>query len=262
MARTDLSSFDYIIINSSAGKDSLVALWEIYQMVELQGFPKSKVLVSHQDLGRFEWPGTRELAERQAGLLGFRFVVSARRDKNGRPETFLEYVRRRRMWPSSTQRWCTSDFKRGPGRRIITSETPTGKILHVFGFRAEESPARKAKEAYTVSTELSNRKRTVVDYLPVHEWSTAKVWEVIKKEGLPYHYAYDLGIPRLSCIFCFYSPFDVLVKAGQHNIDLLREYVEVEKEIGHRFTVKFALEDVLSAVESGYEPKNLKDWKM
>ncbi len=88
------------------------------------------------------------------------------------------------------------------------------------------------------------------------------VWDTIRKSGAPYHKAYDLGIPRLSCVFCIFSPFDALVLAGIHNPELLDKYIEVEKKIGHTFQDKKPIADVKKAIESGYVPKNIKDWNM
>ena len=41
----------------------------------------------------------------------------------------------------------------------------------------------------------------------------------IRRSGVPYHYAYDFGMPRLSCMFCFYAPKSALRLAGSHNRD-------------------------------------------
>ena len=84
------------------------------------------------------------------------------------PNDLLEQVEDRGMWPSSTTRYCTSDHKRGPIRRVMTKlvrehhavhyrPTDDGwpghwgkrrpvRILNCMGFRAQESPAR-AKRA-------------------------------------------------------------------------------------------------------------------
>lgn len=260
-----LSAHDLIIINSSGGKDSLCAIFEVCKMAKQQGFPLDKIIVSHQDLGKSEWKHTKDLAEMQALLFGLRFVVSKRRDKNGKEETLLEYAKRRGKWPSSTQRWCTSDFKRGPGARVVTAETKNmGKcsVLYVFGFRREESPARAKKVPFKLNKMLTTKQRTVYDWCPILEWSVDLVWYTIHKHSLPYHKAYDLGMPRLSCVFCIFSPFDALVLAGKHNPELLEEYVQVEQEIGHTFRQDCSLKSVQEAVERGHTTGKIQDWTM
>lgn len=261
----DLSVYDLIVVNSSGGKDSLAALYETIRLVDMQNVSRSRVIVSHQDLGESEWRGTKQLAKQQADHYGVEFVVSKRRNKDGHEETLLEYAERRGKWPSSQQRWCTSDFKRAPGARVVTARTKDmkqSKVLYIFGFRAEESPARSKREVFSINSTLTTKSRTVHDFLPIHNWSEAKVWKVIKENGLPYHFAYDYGMPRLSCCFCIFAPFDALVIAGQHNPELLNKYCDVEKRIGHTFQMNNSLADVKAAIQKGYKPKRIENWTM
>lgn len=260
-----LNNYDLIIFNSSGGKDSLVALWEVCQLAKVQNYSFEKIVVSHQDLGRVEWIGTKELVKKQADLFGLKTYYSKRRNKDGYEETLLEYVLRRGKWPSNKQRYCTSDFKRVPGGRIVTQltkEIGECKVLYVFGFRSEESPARAKKEVLKFNKKLSTKKRKVYDWLPIHEMSTKAVWNIIRDFRLPYHPAYDLGMPRLSCCFCVFSPFDALVISGKANPDLLEEYILVEIKIGHKFRKDFSLQEVKGAIESGYTPKKVNNWIM
>lgn len=261
----NLHDFNIVVINSSGGKDSLCALWEINRLAEEQAYDKSNVFVSHQDLQHMEWIGTKELAKKQAEHFGFNFVVSMRRRANGDTETLLDYVRRRKKWPSNKQRYCTSDFKRGPGARVVTSLTKSidkSRVLYIFGFRADESPARAKKPVMSVHKKLTTKNREVIEWLCIHDWTTKHVWQVIHENKLPYHPAYDLGMPRLSCVICIFSPFDALVLAGIHNRTLLDEYIDTEDEIGHTFRENFSLHEVRDAINLGYVPKQISNWKM
>lgn len=260
-----LKDFDLIVVNSSGGKDSQAALHQVVVMASKQGFDLSKIVVSHQDLGRMEWPGTKELVQKQADLYGVKVYYSHRKTKEGEADTILEYARRRKKWPSNKQRWCTSDFKRAPGARVVTALTKDMKpcrILYVFGFRAQESPSRSKKEVMKINEQLTTKTREVWDWLPIHDWTTTQVWDLIKGSNLPYHPAYDLGMPRLSCCFCIFSPFDALVVAGKANPELLDEYVAVEEEIGHDFRQNMPISSVRIAIDDGYEPKSVQDWVM
>ena len=67
-----LHDSDIIIINSSGGKDSLCAIWEVYRLASEQDFSFEKMVVSHQDLGDMEWKGTKELVKKQADLFGLK----------------------------------------------------------------------------------------------------------------------------------------------------------------------------------------------
>jgi len=261
----NLHEYTLIIINSSAGKDSLASMWEINRMAQEQNFPADKIFVSHQCLGKMEWPGTRELAERQARKFGWGFEVSKYRDAAGQEISLLEYAEKRGKWPAKKQRWCTSEFKRGAGARVVTKLTKglgDCKVLHVFGFRAQESADRAKKQTLVLNTRISSKKRKVYDYLPIHNWSSFEVWATIKGAGLEYHPAYDLGMPRLSCVFCSCSPFQALVIAGKHNPQLLDEYVKVEAKIGHTFTAAHSLAEVKAVVEAGAIVESVEDWVM
>lgn len=186
----NLQEWDRIIINNSAGKDSICVMWAVYQIAKAQGFPMEKIHVSHQDLGESEWEGVFDLAKEQAELFGWDFHHIKRNDKDGKEETLLEYVERRKMWPGNKNRFCTSDFKRGPGAKILTKLSPSKnreRVLYVFGFRAQESPARKKKVVLSRNNKLSGKKRDVYEWNPIHSWTVDTVWEVIRENNLPYH---------------------------------------------------------------------------
>ena len=261
----DLKNFDSIVINSSGGKDSVCSIWEVCRIAKEQNYPFDKIVISHQDLGRFEWSSVKELVHKQAKMFGLRVIVTRYRNKKGEEKTLLDYVLLRGKWPSQSQRYCTSDFKRGPGSRVLTQvsrEHNANNLLQVFGFRFFESPAREKKQRFSFNKRFSNTLRTIHDWLPIHTWSSQRVWKEIEKNNLPYHKAYNLGMPRLSCVFCIFSPFDALVLAGYHNRKLLDEYIAVELKINHTFRHNFSLQSVADAIDSGYTPKNIPDWKM
>ena len=244
----NLRDYDIIMINTSAGKDSQAMLDYIVQQAKEAGV-KDRLVAVHADLGRVEWQGTRELAEAQAKHYGIRFEVVK---KNG--GDLLEHIERRGMWPSSKARYCTSDYKRGPVRTLMTRLVeesgwkpgdPKIRILNCMGLRAEESPARSKREAFSHDGGASNKtKRDVDEWLPIHNWSEREVWKRIYESGVPHHPAYDLGMKRLSCVFCVFSPRKALLLAGEHNPELLADYVAAEQRMGHTFRVDQSLVEI------------------
>ena len=242
----NLQPYRWIIINQSGGKDSQTALRTTHALAVEQGIPLDRLVVSHQCLGRMEWPGTLDLVRAQAEHYGLKCYVSRYRDKNKEEIDLLEYARRRGKWPSSTTRWCTSEFKRGPGGRVITllSNMSPGSVLNVYGFRADESPARKKKSVFALNPRFSTQNRSVWDWLPIHHWTTEQVWADIKQSGVPHHPAYDKGMPRLSCRFCIFAPKSALILAGRENPELLDEYCDLELEMGHTFQHGKSLNDI------------------
>lgn len=257
----DLTTFDVIIVNSSAGKDSQAMLDYVVEQARDAGV-LDRVTVFHADLGRMEWEGTAELAEEHATHYALRF------EKIKRPQgDLLDQVRKRGMWPSSTTRYCTSDHKRGQGRKVMTKlVTELGldrpaRVLNCMGFRREESPARAKKASYRYDTPASGKGtvRQVWEWLPILEWTLSEVWDRIRAAGTRHHWAYDLGMPRLSCCFCVLSSRSALVLAAVHNPVLLAEYVAVEAEIGHTFQHGTSIADIAREAEAGV-PVTIKSW--
>jgi len=258
----DLTSYDVILLNTSGGKDSQTILLEMLNRAKAAGVA-DRLIAVHCDLGRVEWPGTKQLAQRQAELLGIPFVIVR---KNG--GDLLDYAEHRGKWPSSQARWCTSDFKRGPVRKLMTQLVksrwvkgqPPIRILNCMGLRAEESPSRAKRDPFHFDEHASNGKRHVDEYLPIHDWSESQVWAHIFASKMPYHRAYDLGMPRLSCVYCVFSPRDGLLLAGMHNPELLADYAAVERRINHKFRVNQSLVGIQTALAAGERPRQRITW--
>lgn len=254
-----LDRYDLILVNTSGGKDSSVAAFKVTKLAEEQGV-KDRVLLAHASFSE-EWPGTTEIVARQADHLGLPHVVVSR------GEDLLDYVERRGFWPSAKARYCTSEFKRAPIDKVITARARGGpepsRVLSVMGIRAEESPVRAKRKPFRRDDRRTNGRRLVDEWLPVFRMTLPEVWAFIKENGTPVHPAYELGMPRLSCVFCIFAPRAALVLAGKHNPELLRRYAEVEKKIGHSFRQDLRIADVLSEVEAGAAPAApVEDWKM
>lgn len=261
----DLNSYHWIVLNSSAGKDSQCMLDVVVDQCDAVRVPRDRLLVAHADLGRVEWPGTRELAEEQAHHYGLPFVAVSRRQGD-----LLQHIAQRGMFPSPAARYCTAQHKRGPIDRVLTwlayRSRQLGvervRILSCLGLRAEESPARARRPPFAFDERASNGRRHVDGWLPLHHWTVQQVWQRIRASGVRHHPAYDLGMPRLSCCFCIFSPRSALLLAGQHNPELLAAYVAVEKEIGHRFRLELSLAEVQEALARGEQPGPVRDWTM
>ena len=126
MHTPDLSSFDIILVNTSAGKDSQAMLDYLVELADEAGV-RDRMVAVHCDLGRVEWEDTRELAERQVRHYGgIRFEVVSRELGD-----LLTQVEQRHAanqangkvqppWPSSTARYCTSDQKTSQVSKLIT----------------------------------------------------------------------------------------------------------------------------------------------
>lgn len=259
---TNLSDYDVILINTSAGKDSQAMLTTLVGIAEAQGV-RDRLVAVHCDLGRVEWKGTKELAAEQASHYGVRFVVVSRRQGD-----LLEQVEQRGMWPSSAARYCTSDHKRAQACRVMTQLVDElalprrARVLNCMGIRAEESPARAKRQPFISNDPVySNKtKRQVDTWLPIFDWTEDEVWATIKASSVRHHFAYDLGMPRLSCCFCIFAPRPALLIAGEHNPELLAEYVRVEQAIDHKFRQTQTLIEIQTALANGERANGTTQW--
>lgn len=161
-------------------------------------------------------------------------------------------------WPSSAARYCTSDQKTSQVAKLMTrlaaqwreaGNTRPIRILNCLGIRAAESPAR-AKKSPLGPDSASNSRREVTRWLPIFDWSDELVWATIRRSGLPYHEAYDAGMPRLSCVFCVLSGRRELVLAARLNPGLAEQYLQVERKVGHTFRADLSMEQIVAAAAS------------
>ena len=262
-----LTDFDALVVNTSGGKDSQAMTDHVCNLADQRRFPRERIVLVHADLGKIEWDGTKELIQEHAEHYGLRLIIVKRN------ETLLDYARRRGQWPDSARRWCTSDFKRGPGARAITQvvkELKLGrraKIINCFGFRAQESPARAKREPWSLNKRLTTKTtKEVHDWLPIHTWLEDQVWATIVASGVRSHWAYSRGMTRLSCRFCIFAPrSQLMISACQpENKELFEEYVQLEEEMGHTFKKDQSLREIKDAIDAGEKPNNEDDgsWNM
>ena len=88
---------------------------------------------------------------------------------------------------------------------LRNQERFTGKrTLFISGERAEESPARARYKTFEPHRTHSQG-RHVDAWRPVHAWTEAEVWEILKRYRLNPHPAYRLGWGRLSCAACIFG---------------------------------------------------------
>jgi 3'-phosphoadenosine 5'-phosphosulfate sulfotransferase (PAPS reductase)/FAD synthetase len=261
----DLRQYRWILISTSGGKDSEIAAAETVRMAKLQGVPMDRLVTVHSDLGdEDEWPGTGTLAAEQSRLLGITrhevvFRTVAGDDGAKVQQSLIAHIEARGMWPDNARRYCTSDMKRGPILVLMTRLAREAReqgwagpvpILNVMGLRAEESPARNKLAAFGRDERVSTKTtRTVDTWLPVHSWTTTEIWAEIKRLGLPYHWVYDAGMPRLSCRFCVLASKTALIRAAQLDPEGAWKRAFLEDKMGHTFRQGLSMLDIIAAAE-------------
>lgn len=244
------------VINHSGGKDSQAMYLHLCQFV-----PAAQRVLVHADLGAVEWAGAVDHIKATTAGEPLH-ICRARR-------TLLEMIEERGMFPSPSQRQCTSDLKRGPIERTIRrlvedrvadfigvprgSKTlhmhgradamaaGAGLVVNCMGMRAEESSKRKKMVGFKLSKSNSKAGREWYDYLPVQSWTEEAVYRRIAAAGQKPHIIYSLGMRRFSCVFCVMADEASLAVAARlaterpellNDPDLYRKYVGLERSTG------------------------------
>lgn len=211
------------VANHSGGKDSQAMTNWLLRLV-----PASQLVVIHAHLPEVEWEGTEHHIRSTIGDAELHIVQAKK--------TFFEMVEHRKRFPSPSTRQCTSDLKRGPIQvkiNAICRERGFTKVVNCMGLRAEESSGRAKKEVFKLNKRASTSKRTQYDWLPIHEMTTAQVFESIKNHGQTPFYTYAQGMKRKSCCFCIMACKSDLQIAARLRPELFSRYVETEKRLGH-----------------------------
>lgn len=217
-----------VAVSHSGRKDSQAMMIVLSRIV-----PRDRIVAVHAPLGRVEWPGT---IEHIRGTLPPGVPLILAPIASGK--TLLERVEERGMWPSSSCRWCTSDFKRGPIERelrwYLKSHRRYGDlIISAMGMCALESPARAKRPLWQRSERLSRAGRQGFNWLPIHNLTAEQVFRIIREAGQEPHWAYAAGMSRLSCSFCILSSGADLRRAAELRPELYRDYAALEDRIGH-----------------------------
>ncbi len=144
-----------LAVSISGGKDSQAMLSGLAELHRQQGWP-GEIYAVHAHLGRAEWPQSLDHCLRISNAAGVRLVVVRR------PQGDLVDEIRQRMeslrgtgkpcWPSSTNRYCTADQKRGQIDKVLRA-----------------APWPDSKNRYCTSHQKTNQ----IDKVLRNPWPTA-----------------------------------------------------------------------------------------
>lgn len=238
-----------LVLSVSGGKDSDAMCHHLLEQRAAEGWTGDVAMV-HADLGRAEWHNTtdyvQDLAQRKNVPL--HVVHWTQGDLIDRIWQRYYADPSRPCWPSSKVRYCTSDLKRAPISRWIRNTYSTGKVVCAIGLRAGESHARAKKLTVSVREDCTapTLNRLALNWLPIHEWSEANVWDCIRTHGNLAHPAYRLERPnqRLSCALCVLASLNDLLNGAVQNLDTYRELCRIEAVSGYSFRQDFWLSDL------------------
>lgn len=134
--------------------------------------------------------------------------VTWRRDY---PYGFISNIRKQAMLPTVQRSFCCENYKHNPDYVDPCS---------VIGVRSEESYARRNRTTVMVKNKTTLKKnkallddyfrencqsigtKSVIQLLPIIDWSHEDVWQYIREHGLPVNPEYSEHVTRVGCIVC------------------------------------------------------------
>lgn len=270
-----------LAISISGGKDSQAMLNWLVHLRRQHGWSNNCFAI-HAHLGRAEWPQTLPHCQQLCDQAGIPLVVVRRQQGDlvdrwqERMEKLIAEGNSKPFWSSATNRYCTSDLKRGPIDKYLRK---FNCIISAEGVRAQESLNRARQAAVSMRASITSKRiqelepkqallewqgkgRIALTWRPLHHWNIERVWEWCSTsieeykqrvklyksghhqealEGWSAHPAYVFGNERLSCALCILGSQNDLINGMQHNPDLYQELVEMEKTSGWKFRQDLAL---------------------
>lgn len=136
---------------------------------------------------------------------------------------FADLVRKKRIFPDRTKRFCTTELKMKPIKRFI--EAIDDEVLNVVGIRADESQAR----AKLTEIEYSDFFDCDV-WRPLLRWTLDDVIAIHKRHGLTPNPLYLRGASRVGCWPCIHARKEEIRLVAEISPERIAEIRELELE--------------------------------
>jgi 3'-phosphoadenosine 5'-phosphosulfate sulfotransferase (PAPS reductase)/FAD synthetase len=233
-----------LIINFSGGKDSSV-------IVHLARRLTDEIHCLYVD-GGIDLPGTLEYVRGRAADLnvklhivrtGINVKVS---HKPGYPlegcQTFADYVKKYKYWPTAYRRWCSTWLKHRPMKAYLIKEFGRVPLYKLCGVRQFESRTRLEKygnpENFMRFAINGNKffrpdaeHRPAVLVYPILEWTTADIYNYIRTNRIQLHYGYNkFGVS--GCKWCPVHKPEIYLKVMDLFPGIYEDIIALEKLIG------------------------------
>lgn len=211
-----VNAYAIVVFSLSGGKDSTAATWAAMRKLDELGHPRQLRFAIHADLGRAEWKSTPATVESIASFFGLELIVArhkthdmvsrweARGIEGRRRYEHLEVFNLIGPWSSSSLRFCTSELKQQVISRALQKRFPGQTVVSVIGIRREESFGRRLAPVSKHEQRWDQANGTrIISWNPIVEFTTAQVFALHERHGLPLHEAYTIfNSSRVSCAFC------------------------------------------------------------
>lgn len=146
------------------------------------------------------------------------------------PETMVELIRRKAMFPSRQRRFCTEELKVKPLQAYIAGLVDDGEdVINAVGIRAGESDARAKMPEWEWSNGFDCE-----TWRPLISWTLEDVIDIHTRHGLRPNPLYLRGASRVGCWPCIYArkaEIRMIADTDPERIDIIRA---LEAEITER----------------------------
>jgi len=117
--------------------------------------------------------------------------------------SFWRGIRKEKMPPLRTARWCCDVLKKDPSASIPLRN-------RLLGLRREESLQRRQRP---IIDYVHSRKQTI--YKPIFHWKEWHIWDFIDDHHIPYPSLYDEGFHRIGCVVCPFLSWKIQMQHKQ-----------------------------------------------
>jgi 3'-phosphoadenosine 5'-phosphosulfate sulfotransferase (PAPS reductase)/FAD synthetase len=283
----NFEAWDRVIVAFSGGKDSLACVLRLLEM----GCPRNKIELWHHDVDGgpdaphfMDWPVTRAYCKAVAAALELPILFSWKEGgferemlREGTPTAPITFeaphavgVVRRTVGgkgPAGTRlkfpqvsadlsvRWCSAYLKIDVGARVFANDPrfSDGHFLFVTGERRQESAAR-AKYKEIEPHKSATRRRRVVQWRAVIDFTEDDVWQLIERHGVRPHPAYELGFGRVSCAACIFGNADQWASVHWLFPEAFKKIADYEKCFGKTIQRKRSVRDLASMGQPLFDP--------
>ena len=273
-----------LAVSVSGGKDSQALLNSVMSWYKESGLT-NKIFAIHADLGRAEWKETSAHTAKICEAHGLE-LVTVQAEHEGSPIDLVDKIEIRHQqlkdsgrtnvapFPSSMQRYCTSDMKIDPIKHYLRK---FDRSINIMGIRWEESKSRAEKPIFERKEGMKKKGtpqgytwNAIIHYTFADVLAACGMTEAQYKHGrLQYqltetipsdwslHPAYAYGNDRLSCSICVLGSRSDVVNGVKHNPEYAQYLHEKEQETGFTFQQGFSIQKAMDRLKSNGAQTNM-----
>lgn len=192
MSDFDFTKVDWFVVGISGGKDSTGLLrWMKKEFLPSRNISPDKLLCIFTDTQN-EAPETYNHILKISQEIHPVICLES--------EGFYNLARRKKRFPSTKARFCTTELKLIPAKNFMDSLE--GKILSVNGVRADESRERAELPEFS---EVFDSHSGYTTWRPLLDWTLEDVFLIHKRYNFPLNPLYEKGFKRVGCMPCIMS---------------------------------------------------------